>query len=151
MTTLNDLTTQIASHPQDAPLIFETAQGEIGAGFHVTEFKAASINSITCGGDLDAWTETRLQLLDGASGTHMSVSRFGKIAAHSVQKISDLADAPLLIEYAPDNNGLHQYVIGDITHDETGTRVHLTPDHAQCKAYSLPKAITETTAKTACC
>ena len=60
MMTPQDLYDALAKLPQDVALRFKTDAGEISGGYHVTEWKVASVRSIDCGGHTDAWDETIL-------------------------------------------------------------------------------------------
>ena len=80
-------------------LIFRSDEGDIGGGYHVTELKQASINSIDCGGRTDEWTETVLQLLDGSGDTPMSIEKFVAIVRRSEVALPGLSDAPLYFEF----------------------------------------------------
>ena len=87
-------------------MVFETDEGEIGDGYHVTEFKAG-----TCDGDrlrgarLSNWSEATLQLLDGQGVGHMPAGKFAGILKQSIAKVSGLGDAPLQVEFAHGNRG----------------------------------------------
>lgn len=106
MTTVANLLTDLQNQDPAHPLIFMTDEGEIGAGYHVTELRHSFSKGIDCGGNIESWQETRLQLLDGQGVTHMSVGKFGNIVKKSLSSLPELADAPLLIEFGHGNNGL---------------------------------------------
>ena len=160
-TTLDSLVAQLGRVAPDQPLIFATDAGDIGQGYHVTELKHLTINSIDCGGRRSSWTEAQLQLLDGDYGAHMHVGKFISIARHSIASVEGLDDAPLSVEYAPRNQGLHRYRIGAMAPGRDGVRVTLVQDAAVCKpAMAAPCPIgrrsgTDTKkmacAKTDCC
>jgi Family of unknown function (DUF6428) len=49
-----------ASHK---PLLFVNANGDtIHAGYHLTEIKAAKLDTVDCGGKKNRWNETIMQL-----------------------------------------------------------------------------------------
>ena len=133
MTTLNDLITDLKTLDPDLPLVFATDAGEIGGGYHVTELKRATINSIDCGGNLSEWVETNLQLLDGSEREHMKLGKFIAIANQSMAKINGLADSPLSFEYSPGNIGLHRYAAEWINAGSDTVTVRLKEDRAKCK------------------
>ena len=52
----------LKSH-QDKSLLFEYTAGQmVGANYHITEVKHTTIESVDCGGRMDAWNETVIQL-----------------------------------------------------------------------------------------
>lgn len=132
-TTLASLAEVLETHAPDAPLIFATTEGEIGAGYHVTELKRAEIESIDCGGRVDRWRETHLQLLDGAGEAPMPVGRFLAIARQSVAAIDGLGAAPLRVEFAPANAGLRLHRIAGVEAKAGRVRVALAEERALCK------------------
>lgn len=88
------------------PLVFEADDREIGAGYHVTELRHSMSTGIDCSGTVDRWQEARLQLLDGTGETHMSVGKFTDIVRKSLGRLPELSQAPMLVEFSHDNNGL---------------------------------------------
>lgn len=106
MTTFANLLADLQNQDPEHPLIFMTDEGEIGAGYHVTELRHSFSKGIDCGGNIESWQETKLQLLDGQGSTHMSVGKFSNIVGKSLSSLPELAQAPLLIEFGHGNNGL---------------------------------------------
>ena len=119
----------------DHTLSFRFGSDDIGSGYHVTEFKQASIKSIDCGGRTDAWAETVLQLLDGSVGCYMPVAKFISIAGKSNDMLPGLATAPLLVEYAPNNQGLRRLKIAGLTQTDESAVIVLEEDRAACKPF----------------
>ncbi|MVO15471.1 DUF6428 family protein [Parasedimentitalea huanghaiensis] len=157
-TTLNSVVTLLKLQNAYAPLVFETNEGEIGGGYHVTELKQAIITSIDCGGNIDDWRETHVQLLDGQTGEHMSVGKFAAIADKSMAKVQHLGEAPLYFEFALKNNGLRRYQIEALTPDASKIIVLLTEGRAVCKPAAAGKAVetangccSSNSSKSACC
>lgn len=132
--TLNDFLDALRDQPAEAPLVFTTAEGPIGAGYHITELKSLDINSIDCGGRTSDWTEVQIQLLDGAGRSHLSAGKSAKILEHSLKAIPELAEGDLSFEYAPGNNGLRRYIPTQPIWAEGHVEMRLTEDGAQCKA-----------------
>ncbi len=131
--TLEAFLTLLASVPQDVPLVFETDDGVIGDGYHVTEFKLARITGIDCGARQAQWSEATLQLLDGAGGGHMAAGKFAAIARQSIDRIPDLATVPLQVEFAHGNRGMR---IHDLSRPEVrgdAVRVRLGEKRSICK------------------
>jgi hypothetical protein len=131
--TLQELVDTLAGYDPAAALTFETEAGPIGDGYHITELKRADIASIDCMGRLDAWRETVMQVLDGAEGAPMRLGVFSKIAAKSKTALPDLFNSPLFVEFAPHNQGLGRYRIGEIAVADGRVSVRLAKDRAVCK------------------
>ncbi|KCV82192.1 hypothetical protein ATO10_07377 [Actibacterium atlanticum] len=131
--TLAQLLPLLEQAAADTPVIFATDSARIGPGYHVTELKLAQINSIDCGGNLNTWVETQLQLLDGADGAYLQAGKVASILRRSAQTIAGLSDAPLWVEMAPRNQGLSRYRIGAVQDTGGAFKVTLTHDQAQCK------------------
>lgn len=119
--------------PADLPLVFETGDGAIGAGYHVTEFKLAAVDSIDCGGRLASWTEAALQLLDGDGGTHMKVGKFNTILAQSIASLNGLGESPLQVEFAHENRGMRIYDLSPPELGEGAVAIRLSDVRAHCK------------------
>ena len=132
--TLNDFLNALHEQPAEAPLVFTTSEGPIGAGYHITELKSLDIKSIDCGGRTSDWTEVQIQLLDGAGRSHLSAGKSAKILEHSLKAIPDMAERELCCEYAPGNNGLRRYIPTQPIWAEGHVEMRLTEDGAQCKA-----------------
>lgn len=133
MSTLNIFLAQLTDADLNRQLVFATVDSEIGAGYHVTEFKLADVKSINCGARQANWSETTMQLLDGYGEDHMRVETFRSIATRSIGALPNLGDAPLRIEYAPNNIGLGLYQVGAIQRTETKLIVGLQPMAATCQ------------------
>jgi len=153
LTTLNDVLAALKTQGADLPLVFETDEGDIGGGYHVTELKQAAITSIDCGGNLHDWSETHVQLLDGQTGTHMSAGKFTSIADRSAAKISTLGEAPLFFELGLKNNGLRRYQVQGLVPGDDRIRLQLSEGHAVCKpaAAATARAPKATPAAVSCC
>ena len=148
-TTLNSLLNALESEAADVAAVFTTKSGEIGEGYHVTELKLADIQSIDCAGRIDNWQETQLQLLDGNSGNHISVKKFSGIVRASISKIPELADAPLSVEFSPNNEGLQRYEIERVSAESGRVLIELSQGKATCKPAAV--TISKPEVKTGCC
>lgn len=139
LTTLNDVLVLLKCQEKDLPLVFATKEGEIGGGYHVAELKQHTITSIDCGGNIDEWRETHVQLLDGQLGDHMSTSKFAAIADKSIAKVRHLGDTPLYFEFGLRNEGLRRYQITSLTPEAATVRVMLSEGRALCKPAAAAK------------
>lgn len=133
LATLNDMLKNLAEYDKSAPLVFVTPEGKISGGYHVTELKQGAITSIDCGGNVDDWHETTVQLLDGRSGEHMSVGKFSAIATKSLNILSALGEAQLFLEFALNNEGLRRYEIQSVSQQNGQVHTYLKEVHALCK------------------
>lgn len=151
---LNDFLEALIGLPADAPLIFSTEDGEIGAGYHITEFKIAQVTSIDCGANLDSWAEAALQLLDGEGGSHMTNGKFAGILAASINRVAGLGDVPVHVEFAHKNQGMRQFQLGVPVRNGTAIHVALSDNRAHCKPAKAAKRATGVIAKpetSGCC
>ncbi len=119
--------------PADLPLIFETGDGAIGEGYHVTEFKLSAVDSIDCGGRFASWNEAALQLLDGRGGSHMKVGKFAGILKQSIASLKGLGESPLQVEFAHENRGMRIYDLSTPELSEGAVAVRLSEVRAHCK------------------
>lgn len=134
--------------PADLPLVFQTGEGTIGAGYHVTEFKVAKVGSIDCGGRLASWTEAALQLLDGQGGSHMKVGKFNNILEQSIARLTGLGESPLQVEFAHKNQGMRIYDLAAPELSGRAVAVRLRDVRAHCKPALEHVAATD---KSGCC
>lgn len=119
--------------PTDLPVVFRTAEGAIGEGYHVTELKVADVNSIDCGGGLASWTEASLQLLDGRGGSHMKLGKFNGILEQSIARLNGLSESPLQVEFAHENRGMRLYEPAVPVLEDGVVSILLSEVRANCK------------------
>jgi len=157
-TTLNGILTELDRFDSDQAAVFQTGEGDIGSGYHVTEFKLASVIGVDCAAHVSRWSEALLQLLDGQHGTHMTVKKFTTIARKSAAVVPGLGDAPLFVEFAPGNRGLRRYQVGAINGVAGQVVLGLSEDRATCKPSAKAAGIAATTgccgaseSQSACC
>ncbi len=130
---LNQLMTFLSTANPEAKLVFSTEAGDIGSGYHVTEFKLAQIKGIDCGGRVTDWSEVAIQLLDGSGGTHMSVTKFTGILKKSIARVDGLGDVEAHVEFSPSNNGLRSYTLSDPIDRGSRVLIKLRAAGAACK------------------
>lgn len=118
----------------DAPLVFSANEMRIRAGYHVTELKHAAVKSVDCGGNLDAWDETIVQLLDGhGADSHMTAGKFSEISRRSQGAIPNLENGRLRFEYAPQNGPTQVFTVGQVDAGNNSVLVQLSAEHVACK------------------
>jgi len=118
-------------------LIFADLDGHaVHSGYHLTELKAASLETVDCGGQTNRWQETIVQLWvpSHADDEYMSAAKFLKIFDKVRGMIPLDLDAEIRVEYGDDNFFPSTYHVRSVTHDQTTTRVLLEPPHTTCKA-----------------
>src|SRR6266508_679738 len=121
----------------DNQLIFVDLDGHtVRSGYHLTEVKAASCETVDCGGQTDCWEETILQLLvpSDAANEYMTAAKFLKIFEKVRGMIPLNLGTEVRIEYGDENFFPSTYHVHSVTHDQTTTRVLLEPPRASCKA-----------------
>ncbi|MEM7719450.1 MAG: DUF6428 family protein [Pseudomonadota bacterium] len=144
MSTLSIFLHALTDADLDRRLVFATIAGEVGAGYHITEFKLSDVKSIDCAARKSTWVEAAMQVLDGYGDEHMPVNKFKTIAEQSINALPDLAHAPLSVEFAPGNHGLGLYKIGAVQRTDTKLIVNLQPMAAVCKPSAGPTVTRQT-------
>jgi len=118
-------------------LIFADLDGHaVHSGYHLTELKAASFETVDCGGQVNRWRETIVQLWvsSRADNDYMTAAKFLKIFDKVRGLIPVDLDAEIRVEYGDDNFFPSTYHVRSMTDDQTTTRVLLEPPHTTCKA-----------------
>ncbi|MEM6890927.1 MAG: DUF6428 family protein [Pseudomonadota bacterium] len=133
MKTLSGLLHDIQLQDAALPLIFETKDGEVSPGYHVTELAHFSAKGIDCGGNTDTWQEARLQLLDGQGSDHMTVGKFKSIVSRSLSVMPELGQAPLKVEFGHDNTDLQVTTLSSTEHRGDRVVIGLGKMRAVCK------------------
>lgn len=121
----------------DKELIFANTDGQtIHAGYHLTEIKAASFETVDCGGKTNRWNETILQLWvpENADDRYMKSDKFLRIYDKVRRLVSVDKDAEVRIEYGDDNFFPAAYHVGDWHEDDEAIRFLLEPPATTCKA-----------------
>jgi Family of unknown function (DUF6428) len=122
----------------EKPLLFVNAESDtIHAGYHLTEIKAAKLDTVDCGGKKNRWTETIMQLwvpADETSETFMTVGKFLRI----YERVSSMIDvdpaAEVRFEYGDENFFPSNYHVESMTEEIDALRVELRPPQTTCKA-----------------
>ena len=121
----------------DKELIFANTDGQIiHAGYHLTEIKAASFETVDCGGKTNRWNETILQLWvpENADDRYMKSDKFLRIYDKVRRLVSVDKDAEVRIEYGDDNFFPAAYRVSDWHEDDDAIRFLLEPPATTCKA-----------------
>jgi len=121
----------------DKELIFTNADGQaIHAGYHLTEIKAASFETVDCGGKTNRWNETILQLWvpEDAEDTYMKSDKFLRIYDKVRRLVPVDEEAEIRIEYGDETFFPTTYHIRNWREDNVAIRFFLEPPATTCKA-----------------
>lgn len=110
----------------------------VGAGYHLTEISAVSVESVDCGGTVNTWRETVMMLMDGsaeeAERGFMSTRKALAIYERVADKISLDLSAPVRFEYGNLTRPAVRYGIERLELGAERLTVHLSLPGVQCKA-----------------
>jgi hypothetical protein len=117
-------------------LFVDRGGNSIHAGYHLTELKAASLQTVDCGGQQNHWQETIVQLWvpPEADYNYMTAAKFLQIFDKVRGMIPLDLTAEVRVEYGDKNFFPSTYHIRSMTHDQHATRVLLVPPETTCKA-----------------
>jgi hypothetical protein len=121
----------------NSPLIFVDLAGHtVHSGYHLTELKAAAFDTVDCGGQVNRWQETVVQLWvrGEADGDYMTAGKFLKIFDKVRGMIPLNVDTEIRVEYGDENFFPSTYHVRSVTRDRHATRVLLEPPATTCKA-----------------
>ena len=133
-------TTEFISALRAAPtnqLIFFDRDGHAVHGvYHLTELKTASFDTVDCGGQINRWQETIVQLWvpRDADDNYMTAGKFLQIFDKVRGMVPVNLDAEMRVEYGDENFFPSTYDVRSITHTEDVTRVLLQAPETTCKA-----------------
>jgi len=121
----------------DKQLVFVNDEGTtIHSGYHLTELKAGSLDTVDCGGQKNRWNETIVQLWvpQEADDDFMTAEKFLSIYDKVGGMIAIDPEAEIRIEYGDENFFPSNYDVDLVTQDEKTIRVQLRPPQTTCKA-----------------
>jgi len=140
-------TRDFISRLREAPgkqLVFTNINGAtIHGGYHLTELKAASFDTVDCGAQKNHWNETIVQLWVPATeenGEFMTAAKFLSIYDKVARLIPLDPTAEIRFEYGDENFSPSNYHIETISETETELRVELRLPQATCKARDRQEA-----------
>lgn len=142
-TSISDLTAAIESE-SDLALKFYFDGSPINPGYHVTEVRHATINSIDCGKNskTEQWEEITVQLLDGLPNSeqgHMPASKFQAIVVAAMKSLPADRSSYLFFEFAPNNGPIRKLSIESIEQTNSEIAVSLGSERAVCKPFQRAK------------
>ena len=149
----NEFISELRAAPQNRLLFIDGHGNTVHAGYHLTELKAASVDAVDCGGRVNHWPETIVQLWVPASpgDDYMANMKFLKIFDKVRGMIPLKLDAKIRVEYGDENFFPSTYHVRSVTRDQNMTRVLLAPPQTTCKARDRRVAASPATEAQACC
>ena len=139
----------------DNQLVFVNCRGATAhRGYHLTELKAASFETVDCGGQTNRWQETIVQLWvpPDPDDEYMTAARFLKIFDKVGGMIPLNFNAEIRVEYGDENFFPSTYYVDSVTSDHATSRVLLEPPRTTCKARDRHIATSESSSDTdSCC
>lgn len=132
--TVAEFLSRLETHP-DLPLVFDTGDGRIAPGYHVTEIKSLQVRAMDCGGDASAWNETIVQLWspDRPEGAHLPIEKFLAIYRRVAEATEIDASSYLRVEYGPAGDPAVAYLATDVVREDAAVVVRLTAPAVACK------------------
>ena len=118
-------------------LVFLDFKGRaVHCGYHLTELKAASFETVDCGGQTNRWHETIVQLWvpPDPMNVYMTAAKFLKIFDKVRGMIPLNLDTEIRVEYGDRNLFPSMYHVRSVTRHENATHVLLEPPATTCKA-----------------
>jgi hypothetical protein len=119
-------------------LVFTNSDGAtVHSGYHLTELKAASFDTVDCGAQKNQWNETIMQLWipeDEENGEFMTAAKFLSIYDKVARLISLDPTAEVRVEYGDENFPPSNYHVERLSENPAELRVQLRLPQATCKA-----------------
>ena len=117
-------------------LVFTNSDGAtVHDGYHLTELKAASFDTVDCGAQKNQWNETIVQLWvpeDEENGECMTAAKFLSIYYKVVRLIPLDPTADIRFEYGDENFPPSNYHVENISEIPAELRVQLRLPQATC-------------------
>ena len=147
----------------DRPLLFEYKSGEVvQGGYHVTEIKNASYETIDCGNSLHTWKEVVVQVWvpeeASAEDPWMPTGKFLKIWNVVDKRLALYRDAEIRIEFGDASNLTSIYHVDGFAATEDGLVAQLAPPRTMCKPREIliepnemSAAVVSAVAEASCC
>jgi len=152
--TTNEFVSALHAAPDNELIFLDTEGHAVHSGYHLTELKAASLQTVDCGGKTNRWQETIVQLWVPADPDedYMTAAKFLKIFDKVRGMIALDVDAEIRVEYGDRNFFPSTYHVRSVTSDDATTRVFLEPPRATCKARDRRMAAAESSSESdSCC
>ncbi len=151
-----DFALQLTNHA-DLELVFEFNGNPIYHDYHLTEVLRSTVDAIDCGGAVDHWTETVLQLVEPGHSegrSRMTAGKAWSILQHSQAQVPLPGDSVLMLEFRGAGALAAQRFHVKAAVANTGGQLHVLTEGAptQCKAAGRAQgSCGATAAPSACC
>ena len=135
--TTHDFISRLREAPAKQLVFTDSDDATIHGGYHLTELKAASFDTVDCGAQKNQWNETIVQLWvpeDEKNGEFMTAAKFLSIYDKVARLIPLDPTAEIRFEYGDENFPSSNYHIEMISENEAELRVQLRLPQATCKA-----------------
>jgi len=132
-----DFIDQLRKCPAKRVLFTNSGGATIHAGYHLTELKAASFDTVDCGAQKNQWTETIVQLWvpeDEENAEFMTAEKFLAIYDKVAGLIALDPTAEIRFEYGDENFPPSNYHVESVTENETDLCIELRLPETTCKA-----------------
>jgi len=135
----SDFLTTLRQHT-NLPLLFRAGPDFIRPGYHLTEVKRVSYDTMDCGARMNRWTEAQFELWapphtgDLPGEDPMPADKFLRIVDRVEQELPLPGEAPARILAGFDGQPAVLHDIVSITPESGRLWVELSPDRARCKA-----------------
>ena len=144
---------------KEKSLLFEYAPNVlVGANYHITEVKHVNIESVDCGAQTDAWSETIIQLwenpLEEGKRDYMTVLKAVGIL-NKVEKMKAYnLDAEVKFEYSNASFHTAQLFVNSFEIRDNNLIIKLVSEKTKCKATDVccaPEKVEVVTQDEPCC
>ena len=135
--TTYDFISRLREAPAKRLIFSNSDDATIHGGYHLTELKAASFDTVDCGAQKNQWTETIVQLWvpeDEENGEFMTAAKFLSIYDKVARLIPLDPTAEIRFEYGDENFPSSNYHVEMIRENDGEVRVQLRLPQATCKA-----------------
>jgi hypothetical protein len=141
----NEFIAALRVAPQNELIFIDEAGHTVYRGYHLTELKAASLQTVDCGRRTNQWQETIVQLWvpSEPDADCMTAGKFLKIFDKVSGMIPLNLEAEIRIEYGDENFFPSTYHVQSVAHGHDTTRVLLIPPSTTCKARDRRSATSE--------
>lgn len=144
---------------ENKPILFEIAPGDIvQGGYHVTEIKNSTYETIDCGNSLHTWKEVIVQLWvpeeAQADDPWMPSGKFLKIWDVVDSRLSLFPDAEIRIEFGDAAHLTSNYHVDGFAQTEDGIVVQMAPPRTMCKPREIliePNEMSAAAVESSCC
>ncbi|MVN89680.1 DUF6428 family protein [Mucilaginibacter aquatilis] len=149
-----DFKNELLANPQ-LTLQFKYADDKwVDASYHITEIKRTLVNSVDCGGVLNAWTEVVVQLWEPEGQQEeraMEVSKALSIIQLVEKSLPLNPDAVVKVEFGNSTYDTRQLLPKGFIVDGDNLTVDLRPDSVTCKAIERGGSCGTTSTGEECC